>query len=160
MSENNVVKFYRKDSAIDPDAVLEQAIGRYQDVLILGYDKAGRLDVAATLGMTTKEAVWVMAYFKQKLMNGDYGAEEDPIMNYWRCKCGKSEKWESGMPPRPCEGCDECGTTFATHATGHMMRAPHNLEIRYDTHTGKPSHKVCTECWERFELTDEEKEDD
>lgn len=35
----DVLKFYPKDAAMKADNVLEQAIGEYEDVLILGYDR-------------------------------------------------------------------------------------------------------------------------
>ena len=73
-------------------------------------------------------------------------------MNYRRCKCGKCESWESGMPPRDCQGCDECKTTFASGKSGHKPLMPHTLALRYSELTGEPSHYICTECLTQVEL--------
>lgn len=67
-----IIKFYPNNAAECPDAVLEQAIGRYDDVLILGYDKEGYLDPRATLGLKKRDIIYLLETFKTKLMNGDY----------------------------------------------------------------------------------------
>lgn len=69
----SVVKFYPKDAAKDPDAVLEQAIGGFSEVLVIGWDKEGILDARATLGLKDGgDLLWLVESFKHKLMNGDY----------------------------------------------------------------------------------------
>lgn len=70
--DNNVVKFYPADAAKDPDNVLEQAIGSYESLIILGYDKEGRFDPRATSTMTEGTIIWILEYFKMKLLRGDY----------------------------------------------------------------------------------------
>ena len=72
---SNIVKFYPKNAAEKPDLVLEQAIGVYDDVLIIGWDTEGNLDVRTNASMTQREALWIMELFKTKLMNGDYCAD-------------------------------------------------------------------------------------
>lgn len=67
-------------------------------------------------------------------------------MIYMRCKCGKTESFNSGMMPQDCEGCDECGTTFSTNPDGHKERAPHDWKTMYDEHTGKP-YRRCKKCY-------------
>ena len=42
---NNVIKFYPKNAAENPDNVLEQAVGAYDEVLIIGWDKNDELIV-------------------------------------------------------------------------------------------------------------------
>lgn len=69
---SNVVKFYPKNAAETPDLVLEQAIGQYQDVLIIGWDKDGLLNTRSSLGMTNENVIWLIEKFKLKLLNGDY----------------------------------------------------------------------------------------
>ena len=72
MSE--VVKFYPADAAKDADNVLEQAMGQFGDVLILGWDKDGEFDVRATLGLKDGgDILWLVEVFKAKLMAGDFG---------------------------------------------------------------------------------------
>ncbi len=71
MSE--VVKFYPKNAAKDADNVLEQAVGQYNDVLIIGYDKEGNFDARATLGLVDGgDMLWLIETLKFKLLRGDY----------------------------------------------------------------------------------------
>lgn len=69
---DNIVKFYPKDAAENPDAVLEQAIGQYEDILILGYNNDGELEPRGTLGMTASEILWLLESFKMNLLDGVY----------------------------------------------------------------------------------------
>jgi len=68
----SVVKFFPKDAAKDPDAVLEQAIGQYDNVVIIGWDKEGMLDPRASLGLNSANVLWLIEVFKAKLLAGDY----------------------------------------------------------------------------------------
>lgn len=69
---SNATKLYPKNSAENPDNVLEQAVGEYESVLILGYDKEGDLDIRASTNTTQERILWMMESFKQKMINGDY----------------------------------------------------------------------------------------
>lgn len=71
----NVVKFYPSGAAKNPDAVLEQAVGEYDQVCVIGYDKSGHLDVRASLNFKVREMFFAMDAFRFKVMNGDYGME-------------------------------------------------------------------------------------
>lgn len=68
----DIVKIYPAGSAKDPDAVLEQSVGEYGSVLIIGWDKAGALDVRSSTDINHKDILWLMEVFKSKLLNGDY----------------------------------------------------------------------------------------
>ena len=69
-----VVKFYPRDAAKDADNVLEQAMGKYDEVILIGWDKAGTFDARATLGLKDgADCLWLVELFKTKLMNGDFG---------------------------------------------------------------------------------------
>jgi len=70
-------------------------------------------------------------------------------MNYLRCKCGKAEYWESGMPPQPCQGCDECGTTYAYSPNGHKGLVAHDWRPQYDRNTGGKTKRICRRCYAR-----------
>lgn len=71
-----IVKFYPADAAKSADNVLEQAVGNYDQVLILGWDKEGNLDARATLGLKDGgDVLWLMETFKYKLLNGDYSED-------------------------------------------------------------------------------------
>lgn len=71
----NVTKFYPKDAAKNPDNVLEQAVGVYDEVFIIGYDKDGALDVRSSTNFTTASIVFALEVFKTKLFLGDYDVE-------------------------------------------------------------------------------------
>ena len=75
MSE--VIKFYPANAAKNPDAVLEQAVGVYDQVFVLGYDKDGELEVRASLNFKMREIFFAMDAFKHKVLNGDYGCRLD-----------------------------------------------------------------------------------
>lgn len=70
-------------------------------------------------------------------------------MQLMRCKCGKAEIYHSGMHPRDCQGCDECGTTFAYRPSDHKPREPHDWQPRFDPKTGAPDRPMCKRCYAR-----------
>ena len=72
---SKVIKFYANDAAKNPDNVLEQAIGEYGQVLILGWNKDGNFDPRSDTTLTAREILWLVTLFQHKLMSGDY--EED-----------------------------------------------------------------------------------
>lgn len=72
---SNVTKLYQKNSAENPDNVLEQSIGEYESVLIMGYDKEGYLDIRASTNLTQAQLLWMIERFKHKMINGDYSDE-------------------------------------------------------------------------------------
>lgn len=68
-----VIKFYPKDAAVNPDPVLEQAMGVYYQVLVVGYDKNGALDVRASLNFPMRDIFFAMDAFKHRVLSGEYG---------------------------------------------------------------------------------------
>ncbi len=70
-----VVKFYPADASKHADNVLERAIGVYDQVLVIGYDKDGQFSASATMGLKGGGDIWLVETFKHKLMNGDFIAE-------------------------------------------------------------------------------------
>ena len=75
---DNVTKFYPKGAAKDADNVLEQAMGRYSEVLIIGYGKDGNFDARATLGLKDGgDILWLLETLKFNLMSGEYAGEEE-----------------------------------------------------------------------------------
>lgn len=64
-------------------------------------------------------------------------------MQYYRCKCGKAESWRSGMEVQDCEGCTECGTTYAQDKDDHQPLAQHDWKPQFDQNTGKPDRPYC-----------------
>lgn len=69
---SNVIKFRGKDAAINPDAVLEQAIGQYDSTIVIGWNKDGVLDARASLNLDHADIHWMLSAFQHKLLNGDY----------------------------------------------------------------------------------------
>lgn len=68
-----VVKFYPANASDKADNVLEQAMGAYQDVLVIGYDAGGELDVRASTEFADGGSIlWLLEMFKAKLLAGDY----------------------------------------------------------------------------------------
>jgi len=74
---DNIVKFYGTNAADNPDAVLEQAVGEYGSLIIIGYDKKGRLDARSSTNIKQSDILWIIESFKTNMMNGDYSKEVD-----------------------------------------------------------------------------------
>ena len=70
MSE--IIKFYPANAAKNPDAVLEQAVGVYGQVFVIGYDKDGELDMRASLNFKVRDILFAMEVFKHKVLSGEY----------------------------------------------------------------------------------------
>ena len=66
-------KLYGPHAAKNPDNVLEQAIGQYESVFLLGWDKEGKVDFRASLNLDPEDFIYLIERFKFKFMNGDYG---------------------------------------------------------------------------------------
>lgn len=70
---DNVVKFYPQNAAQNPDAVLDQAIGQYDKVFVIGYSKDGDLDVRGSLNFTIGDIFFALEAFKHMVLAGEYG---------------------------------------------------------------------------------------
>ena len=74
----DVMKFYPLDAAKDPDNVLEQAMGQYKSMIIIGWDNDGDFDARATLNLKDGgDLLWLMEIFKFKLLNGEFEEVEE-----------------------------------------------------------------------------------
>ncbi len=69
---DNVVKLYPHNAASNPDAVLEQAVGAYSQIFLIGYDKNDNLDVRASTNFKMREIIFALEVFKFKILNGEY----------------------------------------------------------------------------------------
>lgn len=69
---SNVIKFYPSNAAENPDAVLEQAIGDFESVLVIGYNNDGELDARASLNLSREKILWLMRSFEMQLLNCKY----------------------------------------------------------------------------------------
>ena len=67
-------------------------------------------------------------------------------MLYYRCQCGLHEAWGS-MPPYPCSGCEQCGTTLETGPGMHRKPKEHNwTPTAVATDTGDQTLTRCSWC--------------
>lgn len=73
---NNVVKLYCNNAADDPDNVLEQAIGKYSEVLIIGWNHDDVLDVRRTNDLSDADMLLLMEIFKRLLIENHIGYSE------------------------------------------------------------------------------------
>ena len=74
----DVVKFYPQDAAKEPDNVIEQAMGQYKSVLIIGWDNDDKFDARATLDLKEGgDVLWLMEIFKFKMLNGDFMGDDE-----------------------------------------------------------------------------------
>lgn len=55
--------------AEDPDEVLEAAKGQYEQVLIIGWNTHGNMDVRATLGLEASECIYLMRMFEHAILS-------------------------------------------------------------------------------------------
>lgn len=70
---DNVEKLYPANASDNPDNVLEQAIGQYQDVFVIGWDKDGEMDVRSSSALADGgDILWLIEKFKSNLLNGEY----------------------------------------------------------------------------------------
>lgn len=68
---DNMVKFRPASEMESADAVLERAQGVFDEVLVIGFNKAGEVEGRVTLGMTERDAVWLMETLKFALLAGE-----------------------------------------------------------------------------------------
>ena len=64
-----VVKFYPNNAADNPDNVLEQAMGEYEDIFIVGYSKDGDFDCRASTNVTRKDILWMLEHAKMRVLD-------------------------------------------------------------------------------------------
>lgn len=71
MSKGNVIKFYPKNAADNPDSVLEQAIGQYEDVVIIGRNKSGNIDARGSNGAKMRDVLWMIEQLKIIILDAE-----------------------------------------------------------------------------------------
>lgn len=75
---DNVTKFYPRNAAEKADNVLEQSLGAYKSVLILGWDHNGNMEARATLDFADGgEVLWLLENFKFQLLAGEYAGDPE-----------------------------------------------------------------------------------
>lgn len=73
MSDDNIINLYTSNEVAGPDIVIEEAIGVYENVVIIGWNKNEELDVRASLNLSQSDILWLIETFKIRLLNGEYG---------------------------------------------------------------------------------------
>ncbi len=66
-------------------------------------------------------------------------------MNYYKCKCGAHEGWNSGMPIPKCAWCKKCETTPAYSPEGHKTERPFHLMVQHEVKTDE-GPKILSRC--------------
>ena len=61
---------------VSVDEVFEDARGKYEKAIVLGYDNDGYLKVNTTGAMRTDEILWMIEQYKVRLLNGEYNRDE------------------------------------------------------------------------------------
>lgn len=71
--DDKVIEFPQKKDYSNADVVLQEAVGDYKDVLILGYNHKGEFAARATkMFADGGHILWIMERFKFGLLAGDY----------------------------------------------------------------------------------------
>ena len=72
MTDAKILKFTPHDAAKNPDHILERAMGVYESVFVIGYDKNWDIDARASTNLKPSDINYLIDIFKHKLLNGDY----------------------------------------------------------------------------------------
>ena len=62
---NRVTDLYPSNN---PDYVLEQALGEYESVLLLGYDEEGNLSMRSSTNLNRGDLLWIVEIFKRDIL--------------------------------------------------------------------------------------------
>jgi len=63
-----LLKNKEKDSLLSPNELLEYSMDKYQDVLIVGYDKDGSLLSDSSTNISNAEALWLVKAMELQLL--------------------------------------------------------------------------------------------
>jgi hypothetical protein len=73
-----IIPFFAKNAAEDPDNVLEQAKGRYASVLILGWTKdEDTLEARCSTNLTYEKLLYLSSQFNHNLLSGNYFTDRE-----------------------------------------------------------------------------------
>ena len=72
MSDDNIISLHTSNDVIGADIVVEEAIGVYENVVIIGWNKQEELEVRASLNLSQAEILWLIETFKARLLSGEY----------------------------------------------------------------------------------------
>ena len=72
MSDDNIISLHTSNDVIGADIVVEEAIGVYENVVIIGWNKEEELEVRASLNLSQSDILWLIETFKARLLSGEY----------------------------------------------------------------------------------------
>lgn len=71
-------------------------------------------------------------------------------MQYYRCKCGKSEA-HSSMGVYPCDKCSHCGSNLALSPSSHREPLDHDMvKVPVETDEGMKHLSRCKWCMRTY----------
>jgi hypothetical protein len=73
---SKITTLYPKDAAKNPDFVLEQAIGKYADLVIIGYNHDDELEVRSNTTFSEAEVMNAIKTFEHNYYGGMYDLED------------------------------------------------------------------------------------
>jgi len=73
----DVINLHPGSASADPDDALESAVGVYDNVLIIGWNKKNELEVRGNSGIDRTMANWLIDQFKLNLLVGAYEEDKD-----------------------------------------------------------------------------------
>lgn len=75
MAEDVIVKFYPANAADHADNVLEQAVGVYDQVMTIGWNKCGNLEVRSTNTLTEADHLLMLEIYKTQMLDTFFSDE-------------------------------------------------------------------------------------
>jgi len=77
LKDPKVTKLYPKDAAKNPDFVLEQCIGVFEHVVVLGYTHDGALECRSNTTFSEAEMMNCIRTFEHNYYGGLYDIDDD-----------------------------------------------------------------------------------
>lgn len=68
----DIIRLFPPGSARDADAVLEQSMHQFSEVLIIGYNKQGEFEARATLGLSAEAIIFLLQTMQYNIISGQY----------------------------------------------------------------------------------------
>tara|TARA_R110000868_G_scaffold56109_1_gene173998 strand:- start:821 stop:1180 length:360 start_codon:yes stop_codon:yes gene_type:complete len=65
------------DSLHYPDNVLKRAMGQFEDIILIGTNEDGNMEVRSSLNLTVKDMLWMLEMTKQNILLTALSHDED-----------------------------------------------------------------------------------
>jgi hypothetical protein len=56
------------DSLINPDNVLKRSMGHFENIILIGTNEDGHMEVRSSLNLTVKDMLWMLEMTKQNIL--------------------------------------------------------------------------------------------